>query len=61
MSEGTEFLHVKTGKELFALRTRACAKVLPCQRIWEKVKNCKELSEDIVSLIKWPTEGSWKD
>lgn len=60
MSGGKEFLQSKTRKENLALRAKACAKVLPCRHVWEKEKYCKELTENIMSLIKWPTDGWWK-
>ena len=43
-----------------ALRASACAKPLLCWCVWEKEKNCSELTEDMMSLIKWPTKGRWK-
>ena len=60
MSEGTDSTQTKTGKENLTLRARVCTKPLPCWRVWEKEKYCRELAKDITSLIKWPTKGWWK-
>ena len=60
MSEGTDSTQTKTGKENLTLRARVCTKPLPCRRVWENEKYCRELAKDITSLIKWPTKGWWK-
>ena len=60
ISEGTEFIQTKTGKENLTHRARACANSLPCRHVWEKEEYCKVLTEDIMSLTKWPTSGCWK-
>lgn len=52
MLGGKEFLQSKTRKENLALQAKACAKVLPCRHVREKEKYCKELIENIMSLIK---------
>lgn len=57
MLGGTDSIQTKTGKESLTLRVRACARALPCWHVWKKEKYWKELIEDMMSLIKWPTAG----
>ena len=41
---GIDSIKTNKGKEILALWAKAWARVLPCQKVWEKEKFCKGLA-----------------